>query len=133
METINIEKLKRTDYQSQESYKNLRTNIMLSGKENRVIMFTSCSPNEGKSTVSFNLALSMAESGKKVLFLDLDLRKSVLVGRYKIRKAIKGVTHYLAGQCDLSEVIYHTNNTGLDMVLSGPVPPNPAELLDSDY
>ena len=60
METINIEKLKRTDYQSQESYKNLRTNIMLSGKENRVIMFTSCSPNEGKSTVSFNLALSLS-------------------------------------------------------------------------
>lgn len=130
METLNIEKLKQSDFQSKESYKNLRTNIMLSGKENKVIMFTSCSPNEGKSTVSFNIALSMAESGKRVLFLDLDLRKSVLVGRYKIRRAIKGITHYLSGQSQLSEVIYDTNCDGLYVIFSGPVPPNPAELLD---
>lgn len=133
MEIINIEKLKKKGYQTLESYKNLRTNVMLSGKENRVIMVTSCTPNEGKSTVSFNLAISMAEAGKKVLFLDLDLRKSVLVGRFKIRKAIRGVTHYLAGQNELEEVIYGTNNKNLDMILSGPVPPNPAELLDSAY
>lgn len=131
MEMLNIEKLKQSDFQSKESYKNLRTNIMLSGKENKVIMLTSCSPNEGKSTVSFNVALSMAESGKKVLFLDLDLRKSVLVGRYKIRKAIKGITHYLSGQSQLSEVVYKTNCDGLHVIFSGPVPPNPAELLDS--
>ncbi len=129
METINIEKLKRTDYRSKESYKNLRTNVMLSGKENKVIMLTSCSPNEGKSTISFNLAISIAESGKRVLFLDLDLRKSVLIGRYKIRKAIKGITHYLSGQNELSEVVYRTNCRGLDVIFSGPVPPNPAELL----
>ena len=132
METLNIETLTQSDFQVRESYKNLRTNIMLSGKENKVIMLTSCSPNEGKSTVSFNLAVSIAETGKRVLFLDVDLRKSVLVGRYKIRKAIKGVTHFLAGQNQLEEVIYRTNQSDLDVVFSGPVPPNPAELLDSE-
>ncbi|MDO5403657.1 MAG: CpsD/CapB family tyrosine-protein kinase, partial [Eubacteriales bacterium] len=132
METINIETLKQSDFQVRESYKNLRTNIMLSGKENRVIMITSCGPNEGKSTVSFNLAVSMAETGKRVLFLDVDLRKSVLVGRYKIRKAIKGVTHYLSGQNSLEEVMYRTNLPNLSVIFSGPVPPNPSELLGSD-
>ena len=132
METLNIETLKQSNFQVRESYKNLRTNVMLSGKENKVVMITSCGPDEGKSTVAFNLAISIAESGKKVLFLDLDLRKSVLVGRYKIRTVIKGVTHYLSGQNSLSEVLYKTNVKNLNVIFSGPVPPNPAELLGGD-
>ncbi len=57
-------------------------------------MFTSTTPGEGKSTVSFNLAVSLAEAGKKVIFIDADLRKSVLVGRYKINTSVKGLTHF---------------------------------------
>ena len=94
MPTVNIERLRQLDYRCNEAYKTLRTNIQLCGSDMKVIMFTSSTPNEGKSSVSFNLAVSLAESGKKVIFIDADLRKSVLVGRYKINKAIKGLTHF---------------------------------------
>ena len=82
--------------------------------------------------VSFNLAISMAETGKKVLFIDADLRKSVLIGRYKINKAIKGLTQYLSGVEQLDDVRYSTNVKNMDLILSGPVPPNPAELLNNE-
>ena len=92
MQTINIETNQQDDYQVRESYRNLRTNIFLSGKDTKVVMFTSCGPNEGKSTVTMNLASSIADGGKRVLFIDCDLRKSVLVGRYRVKKGIKGLT-----------------------------------------
>ncbi len=123
--------VKKADNRMEESYKNLRTNIQLCGSDNTVILFTSCSPNEGKSSISFNLARSMAEARKRVLFIDADLRKSVLLGRYRISGNIKGLTHYLSGQCGLDEIIYATQIERLYMILSGIVPPNPAELLDS--
>ena len=90
MQKINLENTQQDNYQVRESYRNLRTNIFLSGKDTKVVMFTSCGPNEGKSTVTMNLASSIADGGKRVLFIDCDLRKSVLVGRYKVKKGIKG-------------------------------------------
>ena len=130
MQTINIETNQQDDYQVRESYRNLRTNIFLSGKDTKVVMFTSCGPNEGKSTVTMNLASSIADGGKRVLFIDCDLRKSVLVGRYRVKKGVKGLTHFLSGQNTLEEVIYQTNVPDMDVILAGPVPPNPSELLD---
>lgn len=130
MQEVAIKFLNKDDYRMEESYKNLRTNIQLCGTDIKTILFTSCSPNEGKSSVSFNLARSLAESGKKVLFVDADLRKSVLVGRYRVSGEIHGLSHYLAGQCKLDEVIYATNVNRLHIIFSGVVPPNPAELLD---
>ena len=62
------------DFRSNEAYKTLRTNIEFSGADNKVIVFTSCTPNEGKSTVSLSVSSSLAEAGKKVLFIDADLR-----------------------------------------------------------
>ena len=64
---VNIEKIKKMDYYGQEAYKTLRTNVQFCGNDVKVIAFTSCMPNEGKSSVTFNLAYSMAESGKKVM------------------------------------------------------------------
>ena len=58
------------DYSANESYKSLRTNLLFCGEEKKVIAITSCTPNEGKSTVSLNLALSLADSGKKVLLIN---------------------------------------------------------------
>ena len=131
MASINIERLRNLDYRSNEAYKNLRTNIQLCGADVKVIMVTSAAPNEGKSSVSFNLAVSLSETGKKVIFIDADLRKSVLVGRYKINKSVKGLTHFLSGICKFEEVMYATNSENLYTVFSGPVPPNPAELLSN--
>lgn len=88
------------DYRSNEAYKTLRTNIEFSGSDKKVIVFTSCTPNEGKSTVSMGLAASLAEGGKRVLFVDADLRKSVLVGRHRVTGEVKGLTHFLSGQAD---------------------------------
>lgn len=128
---ITINKYGKPDYRANEAFKRLRTNIQFSGADVKVIAITSCVPNDGKSTVSFNLAVSFAEMGKKVLFIDADLRKSVLIGKYKISKAINGLAHYLSGMMGLEDVVYATNIENLHVVLSGPVPPDPAELLES--
>ncbi len=131
MLNIDLEKISDLDFRTREAYKTLRTNVQFCGDSVHVISVTSCAPNEGKSIVSFNLASSLAESEKKVLFIDADLRKSVLIGRYKINKAIRGLTQYLSGVEEIGNIIYSTNVPNMDMILSGPVPPNPAELLDN--
>ena len=132
MLNINLDKITDLDFKTREAYKTLRTNVQFCGNDDKIISLTSCVPNEGKSMVSFNLAISMAETGKKVLFIDADLRKSVLIGRYKINKAIKGLTQYLSGVEQLDDVRYSTNVKNMDLILSGPVPPNPAELLNNE-
>lgn len=129
MLAVDIEKMRKLDYRTNEAYKTLRTNIQLCGSDMKVIMFTSSTPNEGKSSVSFNLAVSLAESGKKVIFVDADLRKSVLVGRYKINKKLKGLSHYLSGMCNFSDAVCATNVENFHVIFSGVVPPNPSELL----
>lgn len=129
---VNLDKISDLDFKTKEEYKTLRTNVQFCGDDVQIISITSCVPNEGKSMVSFNLAVSLAEAEKKVLFIDADLRKSVLIGRYKINKAIKGLTQYLSGVETLDNVKYTTNVPNLDMILSGPVPPNPAELLNNE-
>ena len=132
MLNINLDKITDLDFKTKEAYKTLRTNVQFCGNDVKIISLTSCVPNEGKSMVSFNLAISMAETGKKVLFIDADLRKSVLIGRYKINKAIKGLTQYLSGVEQLDDVRYGTNLKNMDLILSGPVTQNPAELLNNE-
>ena len=132
MLNINLDKITDLDFKTKEAYKTLRSNVQFCGNDVKIISLTSCVPNEGKSMVSFNIAISMAETGKKVLFIDADLRKSVLIGRYKINKAIKGLTQYLSGVEQLDDVRYSTNVKNMDLILSGPVPPNPAELLNNE-
>ena len=119
------------DYTMNEAIKQLRTNIGFSGPDKKVIAFTSCLPSEGKSTTVTDLAISMAESGKRVLLIDADLRKSVMAGRMRIKGQGKGLSHLLSGQAEMSEVLAKANIPGLHVILSGPVPPNPAELLGS--
>lgn len=123
--------LKKLDYYSNEAYNTLRTNIQFCGGDKRVIEFTSCMPNEGKSSVTLNLAVSMAESGKSVLLIDADLRKSVLKARVRLQERVDGLTHYLTGQTSVEEIICTTDIPQLHMIFAGPVPPNPSELLNS--
>ncbi len=132
MKQVNLESFYKLDFRSNESYISLRTNLLFCGSIIKLVCFTSCLPNEGKSNVSFHLAASLAESGKKVLFIDADLRKSVIVGRYKPDRGVLGLTHYLSGQNTLEDIRYSTNIKKLDILFAGPVPPNPSELLGSN-
>ena len=129
--TIEIGKPEELDYYTNEAFKALRTNVLFSGAEVKVITLTSCTPNEGKTSVSFQLAISLAESGKNVVFIDADLRKSVMAGRYKMSSMQQGLTHYLSGQAEQEDVLYSTSIERLTYVPTGPVPPNPSELLGS--
>lgn len=117
------------DYHSSEAYKTLRTNIEFSGSDKKVIVLTSSTPNEGKSTVSLGLAAALCEDGKRVLFIDADLRKSVLIGRHKVTQEVRGLSHYLSGQAEMNDVVCRTQETGLFVIFAGVVPPNPSELL----
>lgn len=118
------------DYAYEEAIKTLRTNIQFCGSSIRTIMLTSSLQNEGKSSVAFAFARSLAQTGKRVLLIDADIRKSVLVARYQLEKNVFGLSQFLSGQKKLEEVLYTTNVEFLDVIFSGPFSPNPAELLE---
>ena len=130
---VNFENIQEMDYKSNEAYKTLRTNITFCGKNIKKIIITSTVSGEGKSVVAFNLAKSLAETGKKVIFIDADLRKSVLLRRFHIDRAVRGFSHYLTGLYKKEDVIYESNLNNLHMIFAGPVPPNPVELLENKY
>lgn len=112
-----------------EVFRMLRTNLEFTGIDNKVIALTSFNKNTGKTTVAFSLANVIAESGKKVLFIDADIRNSVLAYRLQYEQEPKGLSHLLSGQSELSEVIYQTNYNRLFLLPSGIFPKNPTELL----
>lgn len=114
-----------------EAYRTIRTNIEFSSldKEMRLILITSSGPQEGKSTTSSNLALAMAQSGKKTLLIDCDLRKPTIHKKFKISNRI-GLSNLLADGLKLSDVIFCFGK-GMDVLTSGTIPPNPSEMLSS--
>ncbi len=126
-----IEKFPMTN-QEKEVYRTLRTNVEFMGVENRTIAITSCVPDDGKTTVSYNLAKAFAENGKKTLYIDADLRKSVFVQRYEIEGNPKGLSHYLSGQSALKDVIFKTNKERLFVIPVGAFPSNPTELFNKE-
>ena len=113
-----------------ESIRSIRTGLsfMASGKKNKIICITSEAPGEGKSFVSLNLAASINMMQKKVLLIATDMRKSRLHQSFGFSNA-DGLSKYLSGQCDLHQVIKQTSMACFDFIPSGPVPPNPSELL----
>ncbi len=119
------------NYFMREAFNTLRTNILFSGKDIKTIVVTSCMAHEGKTTVSFELSKSLAESGKKVLLVDADLRKSVMVTRYTKDRGITGLSHLLSGQVTAEQAICKTQVEGLNVIFAGPYPPNPTELVGS--
>lgn len=114
-----------------EAYRTLRTNIQYSSfdKEIRAIVVTSAEAAEGKSTVSGNLALSFAQNEKKVIIVDCDLRKPSVHKNFKLSN-LEGLSEVLIGKAKLEEVIQNRNEN-LDILTSGKIPPNPAEMLSS--
>lgn len=120
------------DYRMKEAFKTLRTNIEFCGDSVKVIAITSCTPNEGKSSIAMQIAKAFAEAGNRTMLLDADMRKSVLVGRYKTGAVRQGLTHCLAGRANHLDVMCKTNINNLYVIFSGPVPPNPSELLGGE-
>lgn len=136
MKEIIIERLDEESDIAKDALRTLRTNIRFSGNNIKSILFTSTAPNEGKSTVTFELARSVAQSGKKAVYLDSDIRKAKTVSKLGAYAAdgssILGLSHYLTGQNEMDEIIYKTNEENLFMIFSGPSVPNPTEILDED-
>ena len=137
MESVSLGKVQEQGYTMKESLRALKTNIQFCGDDVKAILVTSSIPNEGKSTVTENLARSMTESGKRVLLIDTDMRKSVLIGRLRAKNAgggeIFGLSHFLSGQKQLDEVLYATDIPKLFLVFAGPSVPNPTEILEKKY
>lgn len=114
-----------------EAYRTLRTNIQYSSfdKEISTILVTSTAPGEGKSVTCGNLALTMAQAGKRVLVIDCDLRKPTLHKKFTISNRT-GISNFLLGQITLEEVMYKYSDK-LCLLPSGTIPPNPSEMLSS--
>lgn len=117
-----------------EQFRTLRTNIDFASvaKGNvKTLLVSSALPSEGKSTITANLAIVYAQQGKKVLVVDADLRRPTVAKTFNIADN-QGLTNYLADvNSDVAAIIRHTALDNLDIIASGPVPPNPAELLGS--
>ena len=121
------------DYFYEEAIKTLRTNLQFSGKHNKVVLLTSVRSNEGKSDISFNLAVELGKAGKKVLLIDADIRKSVYKSRYGIEEETYGLSQYLSGQVEqIDQIVYKTNYENLYVILAGPYAPNPTEMLGDE-
>ena len=114
-----------------EAYRSLRTNIQYSSfdKKYQTLVVTSANPNEGKSTVSGNLALVLAQGESKVLLVDCDMRRPSVHKKFRISNTY-GISDLLVGNKKM-ESVAHKYNDNLTIVPSGKIPPNPAEMLGS--
>ena len=116
-----------------EAYRTLRTNIQFKKMKGRdsTILVTSSAPKEGKSTTIANLAIAMAQMGTKTVIVDTDLRRPVIHSIFSLKKD-KGITNYLMGKLRFDDIIKPTIIDNLYIITSGPLPPNPSELLSSE-
>lgn len=116
-----------------EQFRTVRTNIEFAGAaldKCQVVMFTSSAMSEGKSTVSANVAVTWAQAGKKVLLIDADLRRPTVQATFR-KLNLAGVTTVLTGKTTAEQVVEDTYVNNLSVITSGPVSPNPSELLNS--
>lgn len=113
-----------------EQYRNIRTNIEFTSVDSsiRSIMVTSANPGEGKTTTVANLAVVFGQQGKKVLVIGADLRKPSIQDLFAAH-ASNGLTNVLSGQTNVMQCIQKTDIENVYVMASGPIPPNPAELL----
>lgn len=123
---------KRISFQISEAYKMIRTNLLfaLSTSDKRTVAFSSAEPSAGKSTLSANLAIVMAQTGARVLLMDADMRKPTQHRNFKLSRTM-GLSKILSGQNKLDECICKEVKTNLDVIPAGTIPPNPSELIGS--
>lgn len=116
-----------------EAYRTLRTNIQFTalGKKLQLLLVTSAGPDEGKTTTLANLGVALAQSGSRVLIVDADLRRPAL-HRLLGRHERIGLTNVLVGTVTLEEAIQDTDVPNMFYLGSGPLPPNPSEMLGSE-
>ena len=115
-----------------ESVRSVRTNLnfIASEKSSKIICITSEVAGEGKSFIAVNLSSTLSLIDKKIILIAADLRRSRLHKTFNMPND-KGLSNFLATQCTAAEIIHKTGQPNLDIILSGPVPPNPSELLHS--
>lgn len=113
-----------------EQYRNIRTNIEFTSVDNHIrsIMVTSANPGDGKTTTVANLAVVFGQQGKKVLVIGADLRKPSIQDLFAVHTS-NGLTNVLSGQTNVMQCIQKTDIENVYVMASGPIPPNPAELL----
>lgn len=117
---------------SAEAYRSLRTSIKFSSvdKPIKTIVVTSSIPGEGKSTISGNLAITLSQSGARVLLIDCDLRKPSIHKKFRVVNDL-GLTDILVDKCSLKDVIKKIDEY-LFMITAGTIPPNPSEIVGSN-
>ena len=132
----NLAVLKKPRSRVAESFRAIRTSLQFtfSNSKNgacKVIMCTSSIPREGKTFTSINTASVLSLSGKKTLLIGLDLRKPKIFDDFGINNNL-GIVNYIIGQNDIDEITQFSGYENLDIITSGPIPPNPSELLIND-
>ena len=120
-----------------EAFRQLRTSVLLStpGHAPKTLVVTSCVPAEGKSTTAINLAVTLAQTGARVLVIDADMRRPTIHSSFGITNE-RGLCNVLANEMSEAEIltyIQQETESGLYVLTSGPVPPNPAELVGSEH
>ena len=115
-----------------EAYKALRANLLfsLASSQKKIVLVSSSEPGAGKSTTCSNLAVLMAQMGSRVLLVDADLRKPTLHRHFHVSKS-EGLTRHLINLSTWKDIVQKDVAPNLDLITSGPIPPNPSELLGS--
>lgn len=121
-----------SSFSVQEAYRALRTNVLFSlpGAECKCIGVTSPNPGDGKSTTSANLAISLAQIGKRVILVDCDMRLPTVANKFRIQ-AIPGLSDFLVGQCRIEEAVRNVEAFHMSVLPAGSVPPDPTGLLEA--
>lgn len=122
-----------TPFEYIEAHKSLRTNVsFITGSDKRKIIVTSALRDEGKSCLAINLAISLAQTGSKVLLIDADMRNPSIHAYLRLTEEVKaGLSNLLQGNAKVGDCLIKTE-FGVDVIPGGEIPPNPAELISSD-
>ena len=125
--------LEELEYSGVEALNTICSNLIFSGRDLKKIVLTSCVAGEGKTFLTMNIVQNLAQRGKRVVLVDADLRRSMLIKRYGLETVGEwhGLAHFLAGYDDLEDVIYSTNKENVYIIPTGRDVANPVQLLDS--